>query len=155
MNTTKLKQLKEKMATLRREYVETAKSEFTELSKELFESYPDLKSFGWVQYTPYFNDGEECTFSAHTDQLSINGYGGYNESEDGEGINLLEAAESRTWVDSKFVAKPVDDKAKEVVDAVETFLKSFDDDFLKEMFGNHVSVTVTASGTSTDDYEHE
>lgn len=24
---------------------------------------PNVKSFGWIQYTPYFNDGEACVFS--------------------------------------------------------------------------------------------
>lgn len=26
---------------------------------------PTIVEFGWRQYTPYFNDGEPCTFSAH------------------------------------------------------------------------------------------
>lgn len=25
---------------------------------------PHIKRFGWTQYTPYFNDGEECVFGA-------------------------------------------------------------------------------------------
>lgn len=24
---------------------------------------PGIESFGWIQYTPYFNDGEQCVFS--------------------------------------------------------------------------------------------
>lgn len=26
---------------------------------------PEVEYFGWTQYTPYFNDGETCRFSAH------------------------------------------------------------------------------------------
>ena len=37
-----------------------------------------LTSFAWTQYTPHWNDGDACTFSAHTDYLYING------SEDSE-----------------------------------------------------------------------
>jgi len=31
--------------------------------KEFLEKYPIVEYIHWTQYTPYFNDGEECTFS--------------------------------------------------------------------------------------------
>lgn len=45
---------------------------FPEMFKEVFENYPEIHRFSWVQYTPYFNDGEECTFSVG----DINAFGG-------------------------------------------------------------------------------
>ena len=33
--------------------------------KRFFEATPDIVTVTWRQYTPYFNDGEECTFSVH------------------------------------------------------------------------------------------
>ena len=33
------------------------------LTKVFFKDNPQVTAFVWTQYTPYFNDGEECTFS--------------------------------------------------------------------------------------------
>jgi len=46
---------------------ETAKGLFTEMSTELFNENPTLMGFGWTQYTPYFNDGDVCTFRCNSD----------------------------------------------------------------------------------------
>ena len=35
------------------------------LAKNLFETCPEIKQVHWTQYTPYFNDGEACTFSVN------------------------------------------------------------------------------------------
>lgn len=39
------------------------KEEFAELV-QAFLAFDVVKEFGWTQYTPYFNDGEPCIFSA-------------------------------------------------------------------------------------------
>lgn len=43
------------------------KTNFTEelekFAGEMFAKYPKLNSFGWVQYVPYFNDGDPCQFT--------------------------------------------------------------------------------------------
>ncbi|WP_063728935.1 hypothetical protein [Streptomyces sp. RTd22] len=39
------------------------KEEFAALVKPLLD-HPDVHLFGWKQYTPYFNDGDVCEFSA-------------------------------------------------------------------------------------------
>ena len=66
---------------------------------KIFDTFPEVKSVSWTQYTPYFNDGEECTFSAHIDYFYVNGtdkYGdtmwGYDE-EDFEGEAVLKREE--------------------------------------------------------------
>jgi hypothetical protein len=46
---------------------------FKEAVKEIFKKFKDLESFSWSQYTPHFNDGDECLFSCHFDSLAING----------------------------------------------------------------------------------
>ena len=42
-----------------------SKGIIVQASKMLYEKYPDLKSIHWTQYTPYFNDGDECEFGVH------------------------------------------------------------------------------------------
>jgi hypothetical protein len=37
-------------------------------AKLIFDKHPALSSFGWTQYTPYFNDGEACYFGVQADE---------------------------------------------------------------------------------------
>lgn len=45
------------------------KSQSQELLKEsfqkIFETYPTVAKIAWTQYTPYFNDGDECVFGVN------------------------------------------------------------------------------------------
>lgn len=67
----KYQALRAKIADARKQMEETAKGLFTEMSAELFADNPTLQGFSWTQYTPYFNDGDVCTFSAHTDYPTV------------------------------------------------------------------------------------
>lgn len=58
----KYAELRNKIADAKKVMEDTAKGLFTEMSTDLFAENPTLMSFGWTQYTPYFNDGEECVF---------------------------------------------------------------------------------------------
>lgn len=43
-----------------------ARAVFAAQSKAIFEKHGDIvDSFGWTQYTPYFNDGEPCEFGVN------------------------------------------------------------------------------------------
>lgn len=46
---------------------------FQQQAKELFDNHSGLESFKWRQYTPYFNDGDECKFDVDRDSIGING----------------------------------------------------------------------------------
>ena len=100
----------------------------------LFETYPELKSFGWRQYTPYFNDGDACYFSVHADEPDINGEG------------------SDEWYDEEgWQNKAADDIAELVY--------SIDEGYLKRRFDDHAEVTVTRTRNGykaeSDDYRHD
>jgi hypothetical protein len=68
---TKYQVLKNKIAEAKKQMEQTAKEAFAEMVTEFFDENSDLISFGWTQYTPYFNDGDVCEFSAHTDYPSV------------------------------------------------------------------------------------
>lgn len=67
----KYQELRNKIVEARKTMEETAKSLFNEMSAELFNENPTLMSFGWVQYTPYFNDGDACTFRCNSDYPTV------------------------------------------------------------------------------------
>lgn len=71
--------------------------------KALFAAHPDLESFSWSQYTPGWNDGDECVFSAHFEHgLHLNGD---DDSEEiysvRENLQLLEDKNSETKIKKK------------------------------------------------------
>lgn len=38
---------------------------------DILAKYQNVQGFSWCQYTPYFNDGEECYFRVRSDDLTI------------------------------------------------------------------------------------
>lgn len=107
---------------------EQLKQEFPALLKPLFEKYPSVEKIRWAQYTPYFNDGDECVFRANVEELAINDdemYEGSDENEDAQ-IEFSSA------------------------------LSAMPDEMMKDVFGDHVEVTVYSDGRiETEEYEHD
>ena len=42
------------------------KETFNDVIKDFFELVPSVKKVVWTQYTPYFNDGDTCTFGIYS-----------------------------------------------------------------------------------------
>ena len=68
-----IKQKQAEIKRLQKELQDKSSEIFLSSFKNLFEETPKLKSFAWSQYTPYFNDGETCEFSANVDYIQMNG----------------------------------------------------------------------------------
>lgn len=124
----------------RESLVEQLRQDFPALLKPLFEKYPEVKRVSWTQYAPYFNDGEECIFSVHNDDINLNGKdsNGYDNGYDDE--DEEESTEIPVSVYEEFIE----------------ILTSVPDEFYEDLFGNHVEVTVKSDGTiDVDSYEHD
>jgi hypothetical protein len=146
---------KAKMDEARRSIVEIGRQAFDDGAKSLFEAHPVLKSFGWNQYTPYFNDGDACTFSAETDYPKI-AFTSATESEDDDDEEDDECDEWSSYNARKKQEAGETLTAEESAGlAVLQFLQLFDDDTYEEMFEDHMSVTVTRDGTTTEEYSHD
>ncbi len=126
---------------------------------KIFEDNPNLESFSWNQWTPYFNDGDTCYFSAHTDYIYVNdelvdecdwyqpniikSYGQYNST-------------SRKYEGRVEEANPdFDPQMSESVDQIVQILNLFDDDFYLQQFGDHMQVKVTRDGIHTSECDHD
>lgn len=129
-----------------------AKQAFLDSVKDLFIKHPEMESFSWSQYTPYFNDGDECVFSAHTDTelISVNGDDGYeicgsdHDYTNANGVYESVPKPREQW-------HPMFDAQKSVAEV----LGNFDNDDYRAMFGDHVAVTVTKDAVETSEYEHD
>ena len=160
---TDYSQIKEQMKLLKQQQLEVAKGFFSQYSMELFNKYPKLNSFGWKQYTLYFNDGDETNFGARTDieQIYINGYRWEYDDGDGETENpnyFLGYSETNWKYDSierKGIYSPnpfYNSDHKTLVDEIVLFLNQFEDDDLESMFGDHKEVIVTRNGVEVEEY---
>ena len=78
---------KKKMEDSRSSFVREGEKLFKEAVKELFKEHPSLQSFSWTEYTPHFNDGDECVFGTHFDSMLIND----EDEESAECIYTLES----------------------------------------------------------------
>jgi hypothetical protein len=63
--TTKIEQLKQKFDDLKNEMKAQGKEALFEAFRQLFAENPQIVEIQWTQYTPYFNDGDVCSFSRH------------------------------------------------------------------------------------------
>jgi hypothetical protein len=107
----------------------------------LFERHPKLLGIKWTQYTPYFNDGEPCTFGIHEPDVVIEGCRDesawaikYYANDRGYGPDVLAIGEDI----AKFYHA-----IQQVSDAMEA------------AFGDHAEITVTRDGITVDEYSHE
>lgn len=69
-------------AKMKEEFVKKMGEELKPIFVELMSKLPEtIQTIGFAAYTPYFNDGDECTFGVYTgspDDVFINGTGNYN-----------------------------------------------------------------------------
>jgi hypothetical protein len=162
MNNEKFAVLREKqeeIKKLKEEMLVASNKIFTDLTKTIFEDHPRVNSFGWHQFTPYFNDGDTCTFSVNTDYIYING----ESVDESDWINETKITNYGTWNREKRQYEgrtevPNFNYDKELVaacDEIREFLSNFDNDFFMSQFGDHAEITITAEGVSVDEYEHE
>jgi hypothetical protein len=171
----KMKSLNKEVQDIRTKMVNEAKNSFKEIVKEIFNNHPSLESFAWVQYTPYFNDGDACEFSAYTDSIYI------NDEDDTTDINgmrrfveeVLDKENTIQRLNSEMIRTNYKEyyqyRIKEIESAnlddlkvqlnmvkdITDVLTSMDDDTLQEVFGDHVKVVVTRDGIEIEEYEHD
>ena len=104
----------------------------------LFEAHPDAQVVRWYQYTPHFNDGDACVFSAGEVETSKTALADMSE-EDKDSY----PEESEAWERSN--------AAKEVG----AFFNDIED-VLAQAFGDGVRIFVERSGDITvEDYAHD
>jgi hypothetical protein len=147
--TEKFRAAKERMRAAKAEAAKIAQDAFKEGAADLFAAHSRLESFGWRQYTPYFNDGDTCEFGVNIDYPEING--------DDENDSLREFVyRSVAGKYEKVANEGYDAELGAANKAVKEFLASFDEDDFKEMFGDHMKITVSRNGElTTEQYDHD
>jgi len=149
-------------AAAKAEFKAKAEAAFKVAVKQLFEAVPDLTMIRWTQYTPYFNDGEECTFRMNEpvftnanedDRDNFTSYGEY----DGD---IEDASTEGLWMFGSNVyssdPKPRDPKVVKLLDEFDDMLQTPEfEELARDMFDDHVTVTVTRNGIDVEEYDHD
>jgi hypothetical protein len=158
----KLEHLKSKNSqidNLKKEIKDMSSELFDDFRDYIFNKYPQIESFGWTQYTPYFNDGESCVFYANTDYIKIN----EEYVDDSDWFSPINIVKIGNWNRELRVyegreEEPNPNYNKNLVDAsyeIGDFLGNFDNDFYLSKFGDHAEITMTKNGIDISDYDHD
>lgn len=151
----KKKQVKKALKEIQKE----SENIFDKYCQDFFEKNSELKSFSWSQYTPYFNDGSPCVFSANIDYISVNDQvidesTWYSEkiiTNYGKWDSKTKTYIDRVAVDNPNYNKELSSVCNDIID----FLSTFDDEFYLSKFGDHCTVTITKDGITVDELNHE
>ncbi len=144
----KLKEVQNKVRETLQQAKEMAKGAFEEGCSALFEQFPNLVGFSWTQYTPYFNDGDTCTFGCHASDPNI--WFKDDLSQDDE----EDFDEDGAYFSEYDYEDKTDPKCLAGMAVVE-FLTAFDDELMLSMFDDHCKVTVTRNGVDVEEYSHD
>lgn len=156
--TVNLKDMQKELQAVKAQFSERATAEFTKAINQIFVEYPQLETIAWTQYSPYFNDGEECTFGVHASTFSnapadeFNLWGEWNDKTEAEEKQYW--AIGQNWYDDEEANSPAG--LMDVHREFDRILQSSEfEDILHEMFGNHVKVICTKTGIDTEEYDHD
>lgn len=128
----------------KREIAAKAKTAVGALFKAFFTAHPEIGALKWTQYTPYFNDGEPCEFSVHSDFDVLLGKYVASEGDSDEGDD----EEANEFIDNWSV------KDKKVAAAINSLGRAVDEDIFLEAFGDHAQVIATPEGFHVTEYDH-
>lgn len=144
LENLRLKQLKEKREAYKEELAAEANKIVCEVFDAFFEKAGEkVEAVRWTQYTPYFNDGDTCTFNVYDACFKFK-EGDEEAGEDGDGF--VDAYGD----DFEKLAKGV----KTVINELQAFLGE-NEDLLEAAFGDHALITATKDGIENDEYDHD
>lgn len=148
------KAAKERINKAKEEADALLKGTFDECLAQLFEQIPLIKSFSWTQYTPYWNDGDTCEFSANTDYPNISTFDKDKNSQDETEEDEYDE-DYGNEISSWGLRDMPDGDLKTQYQSVLDFLNTFDSDDYETLFGDHAHVCCSREGSNIEDYDHE
>lgn len=145
-----IKQKLEVIEEQRKALVAELQTEFPKLFTELFQKSKLIDSFTWRQYTPYFNDGESCEFRVYSNQCCVNG-------EDYDELEWYSwKSKYDEYREELKESKDVNIEESLILNEFIEVVNMLPKEFLKDLFGDHVKVTVNRDGTvEVEDYDHD
>lgn len=117
---------------------------------ELVAKVPKVKALRWRQYTPYFNDGESCTFGVRDPYVLLSDV--EEDSEEGDFEDGY--AEMSAWTFQSTIGSLTLAESKLLEDFRKEF-SSISDGMFEAAFGDHARVTIDEHGIEIEEYDHD
>lgn len=163
------KELQKQIREARRKIKVEAQSIIRGVFDEFFEKQPKVHAIGWTQYTPYWNDGEECSFSVNEIKLFLSKDSAEEDDDEyfeGDQDLIRDRAyyakngdqEELDKIDEKIAAFGGLDAYKAAVrdfGVVVKILRAIKDEYMEMLYGDHVTVRYTCTGVKVEEYDHE
>lgn len=136
----------------RKRHMEEMQTKFKNATTAFFEAAPNVQAVIWSQYTPYFNDGEECVFSVNTPVFVTKNFDPENledpyEYEDDEEYGSESFYYRGSAEKSNFENAQV---CYEFANIIES-----ESELMEAVFGNHVAVYLTRDEVYVEEYSHD
>jgi hypothetical protein len=155
MKNDKLKNLVTLVEDLKKKMQADGKEALQVAFNEFFNNHPTAEKIIWTQYTPYFNDGDACTFGVNDFELKLNVPLSKNDEDDDDN-------DSYHYGDGDAASDLQDNKNISAED------KAMCDDFhelekscmkvkvvLETIFGDHCTVIASRKGFDIHEFEHD
>ena len=147
-----IKQLIKDHAAFKKQFQAQAQTALKQSFSDFFSANPTITSINWTQYTPYFNDGEECYFTVYDMYFNVKNLDAPEDQEasgdEDEGYSTY------FWDNNGKNVDPVPDERKAFKKFSE-LVRTLPDEIFLDAFGNHVKMVATAEGFNVEEYEHE
>lgn len=164
---TKISELKAKYAAIKKEMQENGETALKEVFSEFFEKHPEVMAIVWTQFTPYFNDGDACTFSVHEPSFKIdldhiekldekvkkNLFRHDDEDEyRNDPYNVYESC----YYSAIYSLKQKTDDQNSFIQDAKLVEEAFGlEEIFEGVFGDHVKVIATRKGFEIEEYRHD
>ena len=139
-----LSKLHEQMKDLKKQIGDFFITKLNQSLKVFFTKYPGVDFITWNQYTPYFNDGEECVFTIYGINIVPKDPHKYfpDHYKEGEEAEPSDFEEGYTDPENLDFTKDCNSVIKFIYTG---------EDYLKAAFGDHVEVKIYSDGRSEID----
>jgi hypothetical protein len=167
--TSTVSEMNTQMAKIENEFREKMQALFTNAAKTFFVECPDVKAIAWNQYTPYFNDGEECVFNVNevhfyggNDNFDIRNYDlqalSYEDLDPTDEIEEDDGAwyiSTSSWRGGNAESiEKLGQKQYDSIIAMQSIIAG-NEDIMRALFGDHTLVAITKDETITEEFEHD
>ncbi|MGZ4850513.1 MAG: hypothetical protein ACXV2C_03930 [Candidatus Bathyarchaeia archaeon] len=145
--TDVIDQIVTEFEVVKKEFEKKAATALKKAFTEFFNSNPRVGQIYWCQYSPYFNDGEECVFGVHEMYANVG-------EEPYEFGREYEIEESEGTISSYGEMPGFEEESKNFKNFCST-INRLPDEVFELTFGNHCQVIATRGGFTVEEYEHD
>jgi len=138
---------------------ETLTSLFKRQLEASFKLHPEVNAVRWNQYTPYFNDGEPCTFSGpYSVDFRFDKPEPVNNEKDDESDSDYDKDDDEEFVSCySYSSLPKEEKEKlKKIEEDFSWITRVNNNFMLTMFGDDALVTITRDlEIQVSEYSHD